>query len=160
MLAAVDTALQTLQKGTPMAANDLFEGFDDFDPRDYEHEARERWGHTNAYEESARRTGSYTKQDWQRIRAEADTITAGFVHAMDDGLAPGDEAVQALVGRHHAYLATYFYEPTPEVYGGLADLWVQDARFTKNIDKARLGLAAYQRAAVKAWVAARAAGRD
>ena len=142
-----------------MAASDLFEGFDDFAPRDYEDEARERWGHTGAYQQSARRTAAYTTQDWRRIRAEAADITAGYVRAMDDGLAPGHEAVQALVSCHHAYLSANFYELTPEMYGGLADLWVQDARFTKNIDKARPGLAAYPRDAVKAWVA-RAAGRD
>ena len=77
---------------------------------------------------------------------------------MADGLPADDPAVRAVVERHHAHMAKYFYEPTLDVYDGLADMWVGDQRFTKNIDKAGEGLAAYQRAAVKAWVAARRAG--
>ncbi len=157
MLAAVDAALASLQKGSTVTADELFEGFGEFDPTDYEDEVRRRWGGTDAYEESARRTASYSKEDWRRIREESDEITAGFVRAMDDGLPPEDQTVQALAQRHHDHLARYFYDPGLEMYGGLADLWIDDARFTKNIDKARPGLAAYQRAAVKAWVAARLA---
>jgi MerR family transcriptional regulator, thiopeptide resistance regulator len=155
MLAAVDAALESLEKGTTMHADELFEGFGDFDPKDYEDEARERWGESEAYKESARRTSSYTKDDWRRIREESEAITAAFVDAMDRGLPADDPAAQAAVERHRQHMARYFYEPTLELYDGLADLWVDDVRFTKNIDKARQGLAAYQRAAVKAWVAAR-----
>ena len=157
MLAAVDAALASLEKGTTMQADELFEGFGDFDPKDYEDEARERWGDTDAYQESIRRTSSYTKEDWRRITEEGRAITAAFVDAMRRGLPADDPEVQAIVARHREHMARYFYEPTLEVYDGLADMWVGDQRFTKNIDKAEEGLAAYQRAAVKAWVAARRA---
>ena len=36
----------------------------------------------------------------------------------------------------------------------MAQIWVTDPRFTKNIDKAKPGLAAYKYAAVQALVAA------
>jgi len=42
------------------------------------------------------------------------------------------------------------------MYAGLAQMWVDDDRFTKNMDKARNGLAAHQSAAARAWAAARA----
>lgn len=158
MLAAVDAALESLEKGTTMPADDLFEGFGDFDPKDYEDEARTRWGESDAYKESMRRTSSYTKEDWRRITEESKAITGAFVAAMDGGLLADDPAVQALVERHQQHMTRYFYEPTLEVYEGLADMWVDDPRFTRNIDKAQQGLAAYQRAAVKAWVAARRTG--
>lgn len=41
----------------------LFEGFD---PSKYEDEVQGRWGNTDAYRESARRTIQYTRDDWQR----------------------------------------------------------------------------------------------
>ena len=151
----LDAALESLQKGTTMQADELFEGFGDFDPKDYEDEARERWGETDAYEKSMRRTSTYASEDWRRITEESAAITAAFVVAMDRGLPAEDPEVQAVVERHREHMARYFYEPTLEMYDGLADMWVGDQRFTKNIDKAREGLAAYQRAAVKAWVAAR-----
>ena len=157
MLSAVDDAPAALQKGITMETDDLFEVFDDFDPRDYD-EVQRRWGGTDAYVESARRTATYGEADWRALKAESDEITAAFVAALDQGLAPDDPAVQALVDRHWHHLARWFYTPTPEMYAGLGDLYVSDPRFTKNIDKAREGLAAYQRAAMRSY--AQAARRD
>jgi MerR family transcriptional regulator, thiopeptide resistance regulator len=45
-----------------------------FDPSKYEDEARERWGHTDAYGESTRRATSYGEAEWNSIRAESDAI--------------------------------------------------------------------------------------
>ena len=157
MLAALDAALRAPEKGMPMQTDDLFEGFGDFDPTQYEDEARQRWGHSRAYKESARRTASYSKDDWRRITAEASDIAAAFARAMQGGVPPDDPSTQALVERHRHHLATHFYEPTLDVYDGLAALWVQDRRFSDTIDRAGEGLAEYQRAAVKAWVAKRRA---
>ncbi len=155
VVAAVDEALEALEKGTIMAADDLFSVFDDFDPRDYDDEVRQRWGDTDAYAESARRTAAYGPAEWQAIRTESDAITAAFVEALDRGLESDDPAVQAIVERHWRHLARWFYTPTREMYAGLGDLYVGDPRFTKNIDKAHAGLAAYQRAAMRRY-----AGRD
>ena len=60
--------------------------------------------------------------------------------------------------RHWRHQARWFYTSTPEMYAGLGDLYVNDPRFTKNIDKAREGLAAYQRAAMRSY--AQAGRRD
>jgi hypothetical protein len=119
----------------------------------YAEEAKQRWGETDAYTESARRTAKYTKADWERIKTEADAITAAFVDALDRGLPPEDPAAQAVVKRHWQHLARWFYTPTAEMYAGLGDLYVDDPRFTKNIDKARAGLAAYRRAAMRFYEA-------
>jgi MerR family transcriptional regulator, thiopeptide resistance regulator len=151
MLSAVDAALDAAQRGIAMKADELFEAFGDFDPRDYDEEVRRRWGTTDAYAESARRTAAYGKADWQAIKAESDDITADFAAALDQGSAPGDPAVQAIVDRHFQHLARWFYTPTPETYAGLGDLYVNDPRFTRNLDKARKGLAAFQRAAMRTY---------
>ena len=134
-----------------MAADDLFEVFGDFDPQDYDDEVQRRWGATDAYAESARRTATYSKADWQAIKAESDEITAAFGAALHRGLAPDEPEVQAIVDRHWHHLARWFYTPTAETYAGLGDLYVNDPRFTKNIDKAGGGLAAYQRAAMRSY---------
>ena len=155
MLTAVGEALAALEKGTQMDADDMFEAFGDFDPAQYEDEARQRWGETDAYTESARRTATYTKADWQRVKQEGDEITAAFVGALDRGLDPAGPDVQAIAGRHWDYLARWFYEPSVDLYAGLGDLYVNDPRFTKNIDKARTGLAAYQRDAMRAYARSR-----
>ncbi len=151
MLTAVDVALDAAKRGVTMQSDELFEVFDDFDPRDYDDEVQRHWGQTDAYAESARRTAAYSKADWQAIKAESDDITADFVAALDRESAPGDPAVQAIVDRHFRHLARWFYTPTPEMYAGLGDLYVNDPRFTRNIDKAREGLAAFQRAAMRTY---------
>jgi MerR family transcriptional regulator, thiopeptide resistance regulator len=154
MLAAIDRALDALDEGVDMDANEMFAVFGDFKPEDYEAEVEQRWGHTDAYAESARRTSRYAKADWEFIKAEGDAITAAFVDALDRGLPPEDPAVQAVVERHWQHLAHWFYTPTAEMYAGLGDLYVDDLRFTRNIDRARAGLAAFQRAAMRAYAKA------
>ena len=95
MIAAIDKTLEARQKGIPMDEKDLFEVFGDDDPTKYEGEARERWGDTYAYQESARRAKGYSKEEWLRIKAEQDAIEAD--HPMPlvpplaiDGLIRGD----------------------------------------------------------------------
>ncbi len=44
---ALDAALDAEEKGTEMEVGDMFK---DFDRSEYEEEARERWGHTDAYQ--------------------------------------------------------------------------------------------------------------
>jgi hypothetical protein len=99
----------------------------------------------------ARRTARFTKTDWKLIKTEGDEITAAFVEALDQGLEPEDPAVRAVVERHWRHLERWFSTPTPEMYAGLGDLHANDARFSGNIDKAREGLAAYQRAAMRVY---------
>ena len=77
ILAAIDAALEALARGEPMNDADMFEVFGDFDPAQYEIEVKERWGDTDAYRESARRTSRYTKDDWKRIKAEGDDVAGG-----------------------------------------------------------------------------------
>lgn len=158
MLEAIDAALAAAEGGTTMSKeelSDMFgELFDGFDPAEYEDEVKERWGKTDAYQQSTVRAKRYTKVDWERIAAESAAVTAEFVALMDAGLAPESPEAMAVAGRHHAHLEKWFYDCPPKMYAGLAQIWVDDDRFTQNIDKARDGLAAYQSAAGRAWAAA------
>lgn len=129
------------------------EMFDGFIPDEFEAEARERWGETEAYKQSAERTKRYTKADWAQMKAEDDAVTAQFVALMDAGVEPDSPEAVAVAKQHHAQLEKWFYDCPPKMYAGLGRMWVDDPRFTKNIDKTRTGLAAYQCAAAQAWVA-------
>jgi DNA-binding transcriptional MerR regulator len=86
MMDAVERTLDGIEKGTPMAKDDMFGVFGEFDPKEYEAEARERWGETDAYKESARRTRGYSKDDWARFKAESEKINAGTAALMDSGV--------------------------------------------------------------------------
>jgi len=145
LVASVDRTLKAIDQGKPMNAK-MFEGFD---PPQYEQEARERWGGTPQFEESQRRTRGYTKADWDRIRDESGRIMEGLVAVMDRG--PADPQVQQWIGRHHRQINERFYACSPEVYRGLADLYVDEPRFTAFFDEYRPGLARFMRDAMKVY---------
>jgi MerR family transcriptional regulator, thiopeptide resistance regulator len=60
MIRAIDNALEMLdQQHSRSTTMNMKEIFDGFDPAQYEQEAHDRWGHTDAYKESMRRTRQY-----------------------------------------------------------------------------------------------------
>ena len=130
-----------------MSDNELFGGFD---PAEYEEEAKERWGATYAYRESARRTGSYTEEDWAQIRAEIEEVEAAFADALGSGLpADGPEAI-ALAERSRLHIDRWYYPCTKEMHAMVAEGYVTDPRFTAHYDDRAPGLAQYVRDAIRA----------
>lgn len=159
MLASIDTAIAVAEKGATMTEEErskMFgELFDGFDPAEYEEEVEERWGDTDAYRQSMERTKRYTKADWEQIKLENEAYLAKYTAAMDAGLPANSPEALAAAAEHHAHLEKWFYDAPLEMFGCLADMWVGDPRFKKNIDKIHEGLAQYQHDAVKAWVASK-----
>src|SRR5688572_2427300 len=68
MLSALDSALGALEKGHAMQPDDVKQMFGGFDPSQYDDEVKERWGDTDAYKESMRRTKQYGKAEWDQIQ--------------------------------------------------------------------------------------------
>mgnify|MGYP001572614536 FL=1 len=133
-----------------MTPEESLEVFGDFDPAQYEKEARESWGDTDAYRESARRTKGYTKQDWLQIGAVSEEINRTFIALMETGVPADGLEARAVAERHRTHITRWFYECTPEIHAGLGHMYVADPRFTRNIDKARPGLVKYMSEAIAA----------
>ena len=150
MLAALDAALVDLERGTKMTSEDVKKLFAGFDPAAYEEEARQRWGQTDAYKESARRTQSYGPQDWAQIRAEAEAIYQRIADLMKAGTAVTEPAVQAAVDDHRRHIERWFYPCSKEMHKGLGQMYVADQRFTENLDKIAPGFARYLSEAIAA----------
>jgi hypothetical protein len=129
---------------------DIQAAFGGFDPTKYEDEARERWGGTPAYQESQRRTKGYTKEDWQRIRSEADAIHARLAELLASGTPPTDVAAMDAAEDHRRHIERWFYACPPAMHRGLGAMYVQDSRFLTTLDGIREGLAAYACAAFEA----------
>ncbi len=136
-----------------MSNEDLLGVFGEFNPAEYEAEAEERWGGTDAYRESVRRTGSYGKPDWEQIGAESSGIERETADLMAAGVDPTSEEAMEIAERHRAHITRWFYECTPEIHAGLAAMYVADLRFKKHYDKVAPGLAAFLAAAIEANVA-------
>jgi hypothetical protein len=133
-----------------MTGEEMPGAFGGFDPADYEDEARERWSGTEAYRQSVEKTASYTKADWEAVRAESDEINRGFFELMKAATPPADPATAAMVDRHRDHITRWFYECTPEIHAGLGHMYTTDSRFTENIDRAGDELAEYISAAIAA----------
>ena len=150
MIEAVDRAVLAERTGVKMSSDDILEVFGDFDPKEYEAEAEERWGESDAFKQSAQRTASYTKQDWETVKAEADGINQKFLDLRSDGVAPTDPAAMAVAEEHRTHITSWFYDCSIEIHAGLGQMYVADERFRKKIDKAGDGLAEYMSAAIAA----------
>jgi DNA-binding transcriptional MerR regulator len=146
LLRTIDITLESLKEGTPMEGESMFEGFD---PSRYEEEARERWGDTPEWKESRQRTRRYTREDWAAIRKEAGEITGGIAARMAHG--PSDPQVQDLVRRYREHISRSYYDCSAEVFRGLADLYLQDARFTASWERIAPGLARFMSEAMRLY---------
>ncbi len=148
MLRAVDCALESL-KGD-QEEMDTTKLFDGFDPARYEDEARKRWGHTDPYKEAQRRTKGYSKEDWERIKAENNDLMDRLAGLLGQGeSADGDEAMD-LAEAHRLHFDRWYYPCSHAMHAGLADMYKSDPRFGSNIDKHGEGLAAFLADAIRA----------
>jgi MerR family transcriptional regulator, thiopeptide resistance regulator len=157
MLAAIDAALASTERGAMMTdqerAEMFGELFDGFNPDEYEAEVQERWGDTDAYKQSAERTKRYGKAEWEQIKAETEATDRAFVALMEADVPSDSSEAMALAEEKRQHISKWFYDCPLDFYVNMAAIWVNDPRFTKNIDKAKPGLAAYQYAAVLALAA-------
>ncbi|MEZ4238609.1 MAG: MerR family transcriptional regulator [Myxococcota bacterium] len=154
-IAALDAAIARAGASEPLSHDDLVALFDGFDPDDYAEEVEQRWGDTEPYRESRRRTKRYGKAEWTAIQAEVAAVNEQFVALLAEG-APADGAeARAAAEAHRAHISRWFYEVTPEMHVGLAEMYVADPRFAATYDGMAPGLAAFVRAAILALHAPR-----
>jgi DNA-binding transcriptional MerR regulator len=149
----VEKTIQSIEGGTKMSEKEMFGAFDmseiEKHQKKYADETRQKYGHTEAYKESQRRTSKYTKEDWAKISAKANEIDEKFIAAMDQG--PESSLAQEAVSEWQQYISENFYTCSIEMIKGLGDLYVNDAKFTKNIDKKKPGLAKFKRDAMNIY---------
>ncbi len=144
---ALDAALAAYRQGEPMTPESMFA---DFDPAEFVDEARERWGHTDAYRESARRTAGYGGSEWAQIRGEADAVVADFARLLGAGEPAQGAAARAVAERHRRHIARWFYELSPAMHRNLAEMYIADARYAESYESVAPGLARYVHDAVVA----------
>ena len=116
--------------------------------KQYESEAKERWGKTEAYKEHTEKTKDYSKDKWQSVTDGLDSIFGEFAECMKGGNAPDSETAKALAEKLQKYITDNFYTCTNEILLGLGQMYVCDERFTQNIDKHGVGTAEFVNKAI------------
>ncbi len=150
MVAAVEKEMEARNMGISLTPEERFEVFGEHDPAQYDAEVEERWGETEAYAQSKRRTAAYSKDDWVRIKTEMEDIGARFVAAMRSGAAADSEQVMDIAEEHRQHISRNFYDCSPEMHAGLGRMYVEDERFTATYEAMAPGLAQYVSTAVQA----------
>lgn len=146
LIATVEETITTLREGKDMNATTLFQGFEH---NPYEAEARRRWGDA-AIDDSYVRMRGWTPEQAERARTGFDAARDQLAELRDAGVPVADERVQQVVHGHYRWLCL-FWTPTRDAYEGLANTYLADDRFRRNIGNGDDSLVAYLRDAMKAY---------
>ena len=144
LLEAVEEAIAAHDRGEAQQESTMFDGHDH---EQYAREAEERWGGTEAYRQSQDRVRELGPDAADTIRAWWQEHFAQFAGLLQDGVVLDDDRVRAAVADHRALL-NRFYDCGAQMQKGIADMYVQDARFRATYDQHGDGLAQYVRDAV------------
>jgi len=155
LLAALEKQMEAREMGMALTPEEQFEVFGtDQVGGEWHDEAKDRWGDTDSFKESQRRTAAYTKEDWARLKDEADAGLRAFRDLMQSGAPADGPAAQALAEQHREYLSRSFYDCGYDMHRGLAEMYVADERFTATYETVAPGLAQYVHDAIVANAAA------
>ena len=120
--------------------------------KNYETEARSRWGVTDAYREHEQKTKNYTKEKWAEANDGLMAIFVEFAACKGSGALADSAEAQALVTKLQAYITANYYTCTDEILAGLGKMYVADERFKKNIDKYGEGAAEFAAEGIRIYV--------
>ncbi|MEV1132390.1 TipAS antibiotic-recognition domain-containing protein [Agromyces sp. NPDC049794] len=112
-------------------------------------EVEPRWGETAAYEESARKASTYTKEDWEQINASNAAIERRILELMDAGAGPASEDAMDVAEQQRVHISRWFYVMDHAFHVQKSELYVEDRRFRAGIEEnTRPGAAEWLQAAI------------
>lgn len=116
----------------------------------YAQEAQQRWGDTDAYKESARRTKGYSEADWEQMQMEARAAVDMLLQAMKGDQPADSEEAMAAAEAHRLHIDKWFYPVSYDMHVMLAQMYIADERFKAHYDDISDGLAQYVHDAIVA----------
>ena len=111
--------------------------FDNFDFKkidDYAAQAKALYGKTDAYKEYQQKEKSRTKEQSNAVNGQVMDFFVRLGQIKDQD--PGSEAAQAWVKELQAFFTEHFYNCTPQILLGLAEMYASGGSMTENIDAA------------------------
>ena len=148
LAATVSRTIDSLEKGTAMTTDEMFEGFQH---ARYEPEARERWGDA-AIDRSNANWDRLGEDGKKRHMTEDQRIVEALGAAARIHLPANSPEVQEVVAQHYAWL-TAIWTPNAEAYVSLTKMYVDDERFRVHYDEVAPGAAALLRDAAAIFAA-------
>lgn len=111
-----------------------FTAFDTSKIDKYAAEAKASYGHTAEYREFEEQTKKRTNEEAQKVNLQMMAIFAEFSSMRE--MLPESENVQEQVKKLQNFISENFYACSDDVLYSLGKMYVDDERFTANIDKA------------------------
>lgn len=117
----------------------------------YEDEAKQRFGETDAYKESRVKTGGYSKDKWNDVLGGMNGVFSEFAECKNCYERADSDTAQQLVKKLQDYITKNFYHCTDDILAGLGQMYVCDERFRNNIVKNGDGTAEFVSEAIKIY---------
>ena len=149
LIKTIDKTITNLKGESEMKSNDMFTAFDETKMKEYQEEAKRRWGNTEAHKQSMERIKNWTKADYRRVAEEGRAFTRELGKVMDKGIKSPE--AQKLISLHYKGIEQ-FYDCPLEMYRNLGEMYVVDSRFKQYYDSVRPGLAEFMRDAIAYYV--------
>lgn len=115
----------------------------------YAEEAENTYGETKEYKNYKEKTSNYKDTHWQKLEQKINQIFTDFSKIIDKG--PASKEAQTLVEKWKNFISENFYECSNEILNQLGDMYIQDERFNKYINKFSDGLAEFINSAIKIY---------
>lgn len=144
MIETIDKTMRYKKGRIRMTNQEKFEGFD-FSQNPYEAEARERWG-DKAVDESNEKVQNMSTDEKKVFEDEFNAIYKDLAKIRHES--PDSDIAQAGIKIWYEFL-NKMGNYSLEAFKGLGQMYVDDERFTKNIDQFGEGLAVFMRDAME-----------
>ena len=110
-----------------------FESFDRTELDNYAAQAREKWGHTEAYREYEQKTQG---QSPAQMQANGDGLMTIFAEiGAIRHTSPESAEAQTLVRKLQDFITAHYYTCTPQILRGLGQMYIAGDSMTENIDR-------------------------
>lgn len=149
MIATIDKTLRHMKGEIEMSNEEKFKGFD-FSNNEYEQEARERWG-DEAVDHSYKSLNKLSKKEQEQLGEDMNAIFRRLADIKDQQ--PDSKEAQDAIHEWYQILAKMMGKQCNlEVFKSIGQMYVDDERFTKNIDQFGEGLAQFMSDAMQVYV--------
>jgi DNA-binding transcriptional MerR regulator len=132
LIDTIDKTILHLKGKQTMKDKDLYHGFHMAKQKEYE-EYLVKYHGTVAEDlilQCKKRTVDWGSKEWEEIKKEGNEIYAALAQFIEKDLGPRSEEVQALIHQHYKMIMR-FYDPSKDVYVGLAQLYCEHPGFRK-----------------------------
>ncbi|MEC1522493.1 MerR family transcriptional regulator [Neobacillus niacini] len=150
LIANVDKTIALTEGRITMSNKEKFEGFKkkmiEENEKKYGKEVREKYG-KDKVEASNAKVMNMTEEQYEEVTALAEQIHSTLAEAFKTG-DPAGELAQKAADLHKQWLTFYWKEYSKEAHAGLAQMYVDDERFTAYYDKEQPGTAEFLRDAI------------